>query len=109
MSTLAQAMQSNGVTHIDLLKVDIEGSEYALFEAITEEVLSKIDAVVMEIHPVQGKRTSDITKKLERAGFVVRYRRTLTSIFGKVYISAYKEKSRTVAAPFRQVSKRSTG
>jgi FkbM family methyltransferase len=35
---------------IDLLKVDIEGSEYELFENISDETLKKIRYLVMEMH-----------------------------------------------------------
>jgi len=35
---------------IDLLKIDIEGSEYELFENISDETLKKVRYIVMEMH-----------------------------------------------------------
>ncbi|MHA1591203.1 MAG: FkbM family methyltransferase [Candidatus Heimdallarchaeaceae archaeon] len=35
---------------IDLLKIDIEGSEYDLFENISDETLKKVRYIVMEMH-----------------------------------------------------------
>jgi len=36
--------------HIDLLKMDIEGEEYAVFSSIEESILKKINQLVIEFH-----------------------------------------------------------
>lgn len=50
VTTLANIMQENGHTHIDLLKIDVEGSEYAIFSNPSTAQLSKIKTIVGEYH-----------------------------------------------------------
>lgn len=47
LRTLATHMKNNGHTHIDLLKVDVEGSEWACFLGAD---LSMVDQVQIELH-----------------------------------------------------------
>jgi FkbM family methyltransferase len=39
-----------GATHVDLLKLDLEGAEYGLLEKITEEDLSPFNQIFIEFH-----------------------------------------------------------
>ena len=71
MITLQEVMQQCGIDRIDLLKVDIEGSEYSLFEHASTEVLEKIDQIEMEVHSVRGKQVRDLERRLVEAGFKV--------------------------------------
>lgn len=50
---------------VDLLKIDIEGSEFPLIENATPATLSKIHRIVMEIHA----SPHPITTKLQHSGF----------------------------------------
>lgn len=79
--TLEEAMRIGGVERIDLLKMDIEGAEYQIFETVSDEVLSRIDAIEIETHPVPGKNKKDIAQRLERSGFTVATRRTSPLLF----------------------------
>ncbi len=74
--TLDHAFSLCGVTHVDMLKIDIEGSEYTLLEHASTHTLRRISSLVMEIHRVRGKRLSSLTSKLREAGFHIRMRRT---------------------------------
>lgn len=74
--TLDHALSLCGVSHVDFLKIDIEGSEFELFESCSLQTLRRISRIVMELHKVPGKRYRDIVQKLNWAGFTVRTRRT---------------------------------
>ena len=45
-----------GVDHVDLLKVDIEGAEFELFEQAHEATIAKIKDLIIEVH---GKDTGE--------------------------------------------------
>jgi FkbM family methyltransferase len=68
--TLDAILDDVGVSHVDLLKSDIEGSEFALF-AEGPSWLDRVDRVVMEVHRPFGD-PEDIGRLLEHEGFVVR-------------------------------------
>ncbi len=91
MVTLEEAMKMHGVEHINVLKVDIEGSEYALFEHVSLDTLRRVDRVEMETHPVEGKRIEDMVTKLSNAGFTVEQRRTRLSFLGLGMLIATRE------------------
>lgn len=54
--TLKKIVDENNISHIDLLKIDIEGAE---FEILSEEFLEYcsniVDNMFIEVHPVSGK------------------------------------------------------
>jgi FkbM family methyltransferase len=54
---------------IDLMKIDIEGAEYDLFESITDENLCKIKRIILEFHLNENYRVMNIIKKLTINGF----------------------------------------
>lgn len=80
--TLDDALSLCGVSHVDFLKVDIEGSEYALFDAVSINTLQRISTIAMETHAVRGREPREIVAKLERAGFTVTTSYTRFSPFG---------------------------
>ncbi len=67
--TLARVLDDEGLTHVDLMKVDIEGFEY---EALlgSKEVFEqrRVRVLALELHPTilaaRGKRVADITQML---------------------------------------------
>jgi FkbM family methyltransferase len=69
--TLAQVFELGKVERCDLLKVDIEGAEYELFEKITSDLWSKISRVVMEVHKDDSHSESQIIRILEKNNFKV--------------------------------------
>lgn len=48
--TLPQLMAAQGLDHIDLLKLDIEGAEEQLFEPGCQAWLDKVSAIMIELH-----------------------------------------------------------
>jgi FkbM family methyltransferase len=71
--TLEDVIKENKIEKIDILKVDIEGSEYDIMPNISDEVYSKIKQITIEFHDfidVSLKlKTKEIIDKLESLGF----------------------------------------
>lgn len=88
--TLEHILSLCSLTHVDFLKVDIEGSEYELFEDASVHTLRRINTIVMETHRVHGKHVRDINAKLESAGFHVRCTRT-RFLFGMRMLHAHRD------------------
>lgn len=57
------------VPRIDLLKVDVEGSEKDIFENLNPSLLMRVDRIFMEIHPPH--KNEWFVSLLENAGFQV--------------------------------------
>ena len=57
-----------GMDFCDLIKIDIEGSEFKLFEDSTCDWLSRVNYIVMEVHPEYGD-PKVIVKRLKSEGF----------------------------------------
>lgn len=66
--TMQEILEANRISRIDLCKVDIEGAEFLIFQE--DSWLSRVDRLVMEVHPVFGK-TRVIIDKLRNKGFRV--------------------------------------
>jgi len=71
-TTLFDFMQAQGIAHIDLLKVDIEGAEVALFESLPDQALRCIDQVTVEFH--------DFIESLAITGAVRAIKRRMTRL-----------------------------
>ena len=69
--TLAKIFEMGQVRRCDLLKVDIEGAEYELFEKTPDEIWNKIFRVVMEVHKDGGRSEKELVRILEQKGFQV--------------------------------------
>jgi FkbM family methyltransferase len=69
--TLPEVFALGKIERCDLLKVDIEGAEYGLFEKTTPAMWSKISRVVMEVHKDETHSGKEIVEILERNGFKV--------------------------------------
>jgi len=67
--------ESYGISKIDLLKIDCEGSEFSFFEAIDEDFLrNNISKIVCEVHAFAGTQEdykNKIKSKLIKCGFEV--------------------------------------
>lgn len=66
--SLEKIMSENGMERIDLLKMDIEGSEFALIREFKE--IGKVGVITMEIHPAFGD-LREFFDTLQRNGFSV--------------------------------------
>ena len=67
--TLADIFYAARVERCDLLKIDIEGAEYELFEGTRPEDWARIERVVMETHEVAGRTRSQLISVLRDQGF----------------------------------------
>lgn len=50
--TIPELLQKHGLESVDLVKIDIEGSEFALFQS--PEWLTRVSTLCMEVHPKYG-------------------------------------------------------
>jgi FkbM family methyltransferase len=94
--TFEKFTQDYSISHIDLLKVDIETGEYALFDSLTSEQLNMIDNIIMEYHTIAG-RTYDtdvaaVLAKLKSNGFTVTEVVPMHSVGGFIFASKYDSK-----------------
>ena len=72
---LSEVMREEQVSHIDLLKVDVERAEWDVLQGINAEDWQKIDQVVLEVHDrvsgYQGSRLKQISEFLQQQGYEV--------------------------------------
>ena len=69
--TLDSIIKNLNINMVNLLKIDIEGAEFEIFNHIDLEVLNRIKMVVGEIHLQHGD-ISSIVDKLRSVGFRVK-------------------------------------
>jgi len=71
--TLERFVREHGVDTIDLLKVDIEGAETAMFDSMSDELLSRVSQITVEFHDFCGLTSKEdirrIRSRLEKLGF----------------------------------------
>ena len=68
--TLMDLMEKYNMTGADLLKVDIEGAEYQMFDAVTSDDLRRFKNLLIEFHNNDGRATQ-LIKKIREAGFYI--------------------------------------
>ena len=70
--SLDKLFEDEGITHVDLMKLDIEGSEIeVLSSAGFRKVADKIDVVVTERHAWAGRNPNQLDEALKINGFTV--------------------------------------
>jgi len=75
--TLDSLFEKYSISHVDLLKVDIEGSEFDMLLTASEKTLAKVAQITVEFHLKTGsadfslKRVLSICQRLRRLGFRV--------------------------------------
>jgi FkbM family methyltransferase len=71
--SLHQIVQENNLQHIDLIKIDCEGSEYPIIYETPGEVWNKIDKLTIEVHNLdeEKRNTGYLQKFLEQKGYTV--------------------------------------
>jgi FkbM family methyltransferase len=69
--TVAEVMTTYGLGHIDFLKMDIEGAEFAIFRD-SAPWLDHVDNLAMEVHHRRGN-PADIILRLQQEGFKVKW------------------------------------
>jgi len=71
--TLETLFKQVDASTINILKLDIEGHEYEIFENINSDLLNSVENVLIEFHHNDNKQIEKITRKLEVAGFSFDY------------------------------------
>ena len=75
LKRLSDVIREEGVTRIDLLKIDVQQAELDVLLGVDEADWARIEQVSMEIHDAPGQpsegRVAKITALLERQGFTV--------------------------------------
>jgi FkbM family methyltransferase len=72
LTTLPQLMRDCGLAHLDLLKMDCEGSEWDILPA-ARDVLPQIRQICMEFHPARGWTAEKLAEWLRSSGYEVWY------------------------------------
>ena len=71
--TLGSILAEADVSHVDLLKVDIEGAEFPMLMGASSEVLGKIKQITIEFHDFCGigtpEQVRDTVQRLKERGF----------------------------------------
>jgi FkbM family methyltransferase len=70
LRTISQVIQEYQIEHIDLIKINVEKSEYDILLGIDEEDWAKIDQLVVEVHKGEGRMTN-IEKLLRAHGYEI--------------------------------------
>jgi FkbM family methyltransferase len=70
LRTVSEVIAAEKITRIDLLKVDVEKSEFEVIEGINEGDWPKIAQLVVEVHDIQG-RSNQMRQLLEDHGYEV--------------------------------------
>ena len=75
VSTLGSLLRRKGVNRVDLLKVDVEGAELAMFEATDDATLRQIAQISVEFHdfldPLLASDVLRIKTRLSALGFYI--------------------------------------
>lgn len=71
-TTLESLFKEFNIEHVNLLKLDIEGSEHeVLSHPSFKKVADKIDTIVVERHQWSGRHPNQLNEALKNAGFIV--------------------------------------
>ena len=75
-TTIADLFEGHKLTHCDLFKIDCEGAEWTAFAALPDEILTRIERLVMEWHGIgdlaeRRALVQDFIGRLQRLGFQI--------------------------------------
>jgi FkbM family methyltransferase len=97
--TLSDLMQDNQLIEVDLLKIDVEGSEYAIFESLTPDFLKRFKYMIVEFHNNNG-RVHSLIEKIQAADFSIdirdddtRFKVDLNSDRGTIFATRFTIKN----------------
>lgn len=86
--SLSDLMKKCIINNASVLKMDIEGGEFEVFDAVSADELSKIDSIIMEYHLRGGMKLDEIELKLRENKFGIqifpsRFDKTMGFLFAK--------------------------
>lgn len=68
--TLDQLFKDENIDHVDLMKLDVEGSEVEILSSLSfHEVANKIDVIIGEQHSWSGRHPNQLREALKSNGF----------------------------------------
>ena len=70
-NNLDNILHRHSIDRCRLLKLDCEGSEYDVLAGLSDESLSLIENIIVEVHPARAGTPSELKDMLERKGFEV--------------------------------------
>jgi len=87
--SLEEAFDITGLGHCNLIKIDCEGAEYEILFSTPDEILERIERIVMEYHDDAGSYNhTDLVAFLNEKGYAVRtYPNYVHSHLGYLYAS----------------------
>jgi len=85
--TINNLIKEKNIDRIDLLKVDIEGDEYMMFDTITYRNLMKIENMIIEFHHNQNNDLDLILNRLKENGFHYQIVKLDDNNGGTLYVS----------------------
>jgi hypothetical protein len=90
-------MKDNSMDQVDLLKIDVEGAEYEIFESISSDDLKRFKHLLIEFHNNHGGRINQIIEKIKSANFEIdlrdddtRFKANLESERGTIFATIIK-------------------
>lgn len=70
--TLEKLFEDEKIEHVDLMKIDVEGSEIEIFSSNSfRKVAPKIDCIVGETHDWSGRHPNQLRDALKSNGFII--------------------------------------
>ncbi len=71
LTTISEIIRSYNLTGVDLLKIDVEKSEFEVLEGIDKDDWSKIRQIVMEVHDLNDEQIKQLENIFRTNGFQV--------------------------------------
>jgi FkbM family methyltransferase len=69
--TLRTLIADSGFPRVDLLKIDVEGAEWEVFESLRQGDLDSVATLLVEWHPVSGHSYIELAERIRDHGFEV--------------------------------------
>jgi FkbM family methyltransferase len=85
VDTLSDVIRREGVSAVDLLKIDTEGNELEILNSLSDEDWAKIRQFIIEIHKPETELDT-IRKLIEARGFEVRIDNSVVANEGELYM-----------------------
>jgi FkbM family methyltransferase len=90
--TLSRFMNDHNLDHVDLIKIDIEGSEYDVIDSLSDFDLLKSDRYLIEYHWAKTKNIKKIVDRFKFLGFNILNNEDPTFDNDLGFFFAYKNK-----------------
>jgi len=68
---LCDFLNNHNINHVDLIKIDIEGAEYAVIDSLSDLDILKSDRYLIEYHSSEIKNTKRIVERFKFLGYTV--------------------------------------